>query len=87
MCKTEGKTLAFADPPCRPREVVVKFIVGIKDLAEDKREQLSAEAEAHGDIALLGSIVETYKGLANKTLAMFRWADATYPSHRFLMKV
>ncbi|KAH9518783.1 Beta-1,3-galactosyltransferase 4 [Bulinus truncatus] len=67
--------------------VGVVFVVGNEDEAGvGSRENVTSEAEAHGDVLFL-NMSDTYRNLTLKVLSSLRWAKDACPGVKFVAKV
>lgn len=69
-----------------PEEASVRFIVGSQGLSEDRQSALKQENDTSKDIIFLDEIQESYTGLTNKLLAMYKFANK-FIKFNFLLKV
>lgn len=69
-----------------PKNVLVRFAVGMKDLPVSSREALERENTVHQDLLMLDDLAESYQTLSSKLLRTFEWIHTNVDFH-FLLKV
>ncbi|KAK3593254.1 hypothetical protein CHS0354_012344 [Potamilus streckersoni] len=58
-----------------PKEVIMKFVIGVGDLATDGKILLSEENGYHNDLLMLQFFNESYTSLTEKLIESFKWID------------
>lgn len=81
MRKTWLSDLESLDSP-----VIVKFIIGIKELSQDTMKNLEEENSLYNDILFLPELKDAYKELPSKVLQTFEWIDQNVNSS-YILKV
>lgn len=69
-----------------PNFIKFYFIVGIKNLDNDKLSQLNSENHHFNDLLLLNNLEDSYKNLASKMLQTFIWFNKNLPHMKYVIK-
>ncbi|KAK7485792.1 hypothetical protein BaRGS_00022973 [Batillaria attramentaria] len=69
-----------------PNSVLVKFVIGTKNLSPEVKDSVDREQFLHSDLLLLDDIEESYHSLTNKLMMGLQWADQTV-DYKYLLKV
>jgi len=65
--------------------VLLRFLVGTKNLPAKVMKLLKREQSHHSDLAFVSDLEESYKALTNKTMAMMKWSHE-HVDFSYLMK-
>ena len=66
--------------------ITARFVIGIKELAEEDKKNLEEEHKTYQDILFLSELKDSYYELTNKVLQAFKWIDQNVNSS-YLLKV
>lgn len=81
MRKTWLSNLESLDSP-----VIVKFIIGIRELSQETMKNLEEENSLYNDILFLPELKDAYKELPSKVLQTFEWIDQ-HVNSSYILKV
>lgn len=69
-----------------PNFIKFYFVVGIKNLDNNKLSQLNFENDRSKDLLLLNNLEDSYKNLATKMLQTLVWFSKNLPNMQYLIK-